>query len=112
MTIRPLRVCLYGGTDLQGAPVELSSALAYELLRSSPSVIVTGGFHHSGENPDAISTDVAALRGARRYAEETGADLRRCYEAWVPDPALDDRPDLEGVVRLSAADGISVRVMA
>jgi hypothetical protein len=112
MTIRPLRVCIYGGTDLQGVPVELGSELAYELLRSSPSVIVTGGFRYSNEKPGAVSTDVAALRGAQRYAEETGTDLKRCYEAWIPDPALDDRPELEGVVRLSAADGISVRVMA
>jgi hypothetical protein len=101
-------VCIYGGTDLQGAPVDLSSALAHELLRSLPTVIVTGGFLHSNEKPEAMSTDIAALLGARRYAEETGADLKHCYEAWIPDPKLDDH---KGAVRLSEADGITVRVM-
>lgn len=76
-----------------------------------PAVIVSGGFRHSKKKPMAISTDVAALRGAERYAVRRGIDLKECYEAWIPEPSLDSRPDIEGAVRLSEADGISVRVM-
>ena len=39
-----------------------------------PALIVTGGFLHSNERPDATSTDAAALAGARRYAK-TSAGL-------------------------------------
>ena len=39
-----------------------------------------------------------------------GIDLKNCYEAWIPEPAL-DRSDLKGVVRMSEEDGITVRVM-
>jgi hypothetical protein len=109
--MRPVRVCVYGGTDLQGTPVEFIKALAYEILISMPAMIVTGGFRHSNEKPRATSTDVSALMGARSYAEKHGIDLRNCYEAWLPDPGLDSRPDIKGAVRLSEGDGISVQVM-
>ena len=75
-----------------------------------PAVILTGGFRHSNELPKAVSTDVATLRGAGRYAGGK-IDLKDCYEAWIPDPNLDSRPDVKGAVRLSEADDITVRVM-
>ena len=40
------------------------------------SVIVTGGFLRRGDRPDAISTDSAALEGARCAADRRGVDLR------------------------------------
>jgi nucleoside 2-deoxyribosyltransferase len=49
--------------------------------------------------------------GARRYANEHGIDLKDCYEAWIPEPSLDSRPEIEGAVRMSKADLITVRVM-
>lgn len=107
-----LRVCIYGGTHLQGTPTGFISALAYQILDSMPAVIVTGGFLHSNERPAAISTDAAALDGARRYANEHRVDLKNCYEAWIPEPRLDSRPDVKGVVRMTEADGIAVRVMS
>jgi hypothetical protein len=106
-----MRVCIYGGTDLQGTPTEFISALAYEILDSMPAVIVTGGFLHSNEKPAAVSTDAAALKGARKYADDHGTDLRDCYEAWVPEPSLDSRPDVKGAVRMTELKGITVRVM-
>lgn len=109
--MRPLRICLYGGTDLQGMPTSFVSELAYEILHSMPAVIVTGGFSHSNKRPSAVSTDVAALNGARRFAAHHGVDLRRCFEAWIPEPTLDTRADVGGAVRMSEADGIAVRVM-
>lgn len=109
--MRQLRVCIYGGTELQGTPMGFIEWLAYEILASMRAVIVTGGFKHSLMRPDARSTDVAALDGARRFAAEHGADLRDCYEAWTPDPRLDSREDVGGSVRLNEADGITVRVM-
>ena len=90
------------------------SELAYQVLDSMSAVIVCGGFKHSNEKPNAVSTDVAALRGAERYAKEHEVDkvnLKDCYEAWIPDPGLDSREDVKGVVRMSEADGITVRVM-
>lgn len=110
--MRQLRVCIYGGTDLTGTPTEFISTLAYKILESMEAVIVTGGFRHSNQNPTAVSTDVAALNGARRYAEDHQIPLKDCYEAWVPEPTLDARPDVGGAVRMTQADGITVRVMA
>jgi hypothetical protein len=110
--MRRLRVCVYGGTDLQGTPTRFIAALAYKILDSMPAVIVTGGFLHSNKKPKAVSTDVAALEGARRYANEHGIDLKYCYEAWIPEPSLDGRPEVEGVVRMTEMDGITVRLMA
>lgn len=109
--MRPTRVCIYGGTDLQGMPVAFISALAYKILDSMPAVIVTGGFRHSNKKPNAISTDVAALSGARRYAAERGKNLKECYEAWIPQPELDIRPDIKVPVRLNESDGITVKVI-
>lgn len=109
--MRRMRICIYGGTDLQGMPTDFITALAYKILDSIPAVIVTGGFRHSNEKPVAVSTDVAALRGAQHYAAEHGIDLKDCYEAWIPEPDLDSRPDVKGAVRMSEADGIAVRIM-
>jgi hypothetical protein len=93
---------------------EFISELAYQVLDSMLAVIVCGGFRHSNEKPNAVSTDVAALRGAERYAKDhkvNEVNLKDCYEAWIPDPGLDSREDVKGVVRMSEADGITVRVM-
>ena len=108
--MRNLRVCIYGGTNLQGTPTEFISTLAYKILDSMEAVIVTGGFLKSNDEPNAISTDVAALQGARRYANKHKESLKDCYEAWVPDPALDTRQDIKKL-RLTEAEGITVRVM-
>ena len=110
-TMRRMRICLYGGTDLDGVPTDFISKLAYEILDSMPAMIITGGFRHSNKKPKAVSTDVAALRGARRYADEHKRDLKDCYEAWIPEPSLDSRPDVKGAVRMSESDGVAVRVM-
>lgn len=109
--MRPLRICVYGGTDLQGAPTDFISSLAYEILDTLPAVIVTGGFKHSNMQPLAVSTDAAALAGARRFAAQRGVDLKDCFEAWIPEPTLDSRPDVGGAVRLTESDGISVVVL-
>jgi hypothetical protein len=109
--MRRVRVCLYGGTDLKGTPSGLVSEIAYEILRRmADSVVVTGGFMHSGRHPDAVSTDAAALAGARRYCEESGDDLATRFEAWVP--GIDGRPEIGGVVRMAASDGVVVRTVA
>jgi hypothetical protein len=91
---------------------DLVSAIAYEVLRRMSAVIVTGGFLHSSKNPDTISTDTAALKGARLYCEEYGVELASRFEAWVPEPGLDRGPDVGGAVRMSEADGIAVRTLA
>jgi hypothetical protein len=109
--MRRVRVCVYGGTDLQGTPIGFISALAHKILDSMPAVIVTGGFLHSNQRPNAVSTDSAALEGARRYAHEHGIDLKDCFEAWIPEPILDSRQDVEGAVRMTETDCITVRVM-
>jgi hypothetical protein len=109
--MRNVRVCIYGGTDLQGTPTGFISELTYKILDSMPAVIVTGGFLHSNEKPKAVSTDAAALAGARRYAEEHEIQLKDCYEAWIPEPSLDCRPEIRGAVRMTEKDGITVRVM-
>ena len=109
--MKRVRMCFYGGTDLQGAPTSFISELAYRTLESMSAVIVTGGFLHSNKKPNAVSTDSAALAGARRHAKEHGIDLKECYEAWIPEPSLDSRPDVGGVVRMTETDGITVRVM-
>lgn len=109
--MRRTRVCIYGGTDLEREQAEFVSSLAYEILDSMQATIVTGGFGHRFDKPDARSTDSAALDGARRYAEEREVDLLDCFEAWVPEPRLDGRPDVGGVIRMTRDLGISVRTM-
>jgi hypothetical protein len=110
--MRQVRICIYGGTDLKGTPTNFISALAYEILKAIPgAVIVTGGFLHSNDKPDAKSTDVAALEGARLYAKKHRADLKECFEAWIPEPVLDKRPEIKDAVRMKESDGITVRVM-
>ena len=74
--MRKIRVCIYGGTDLQKTPAEFIAALTYRILDSLSAVIVTGGFLRSNAQPDAISTDAAALAGARRYAEAKSVALQ------------------------------------
>jgi hypothetical protein len=109
--MRATRVCIYGGTDLHETMTQFISVLAYKILDSMPAVIVTGGFLHSNERPLAVSTDAAALEGARRYANDKKIDPKRCYEAWIPEPRLDKRPDVKGAVRMTEGDGVTVRVM-
>jgi hypothetical protein len=72
-----------------------------------PAVIVTGGFISSNENQTAVSTDSAALSGARRYADDHSISLKSCFEACIPEAGM-DRSD---VIRMGEADGIAVRVM-
>ena len=110
-TMKQIRVCIYGGTDLQGTSTKFISKLSYKILASMPSIIVTGGFRHSNKKPHAISTDVAALRGARKFADQRQVKLKDCFEAWIPDPSLDSRPDVRGAVRMSESDGITPRVI-
>ena len=107
--MRRVRICIYGGTNLQGTHTDLVSALTYKILDSMSAVIVTGGFRYSNKNPNSISTDVAALRGAQRYAAKRKIDLKDYYEAWIPEPDLDDHKD---AVRMSEADGVAIRVIA
>ena len=109
--MRKIRVCIYGGTDLQKTPAEFIAALSYRILDSLSAVIVTGGFLRSNAQPDAISTDAAALAGARRYAEAKSVALQECFEAWIPQPQLDQRPEIQNAVRMSEKDGVTVRVM-
>jgi hypothetical protein len=111
MTMNRVRVCIYGGTNLDGVPTRFICALAYSILKSMPSVIVTGGFLHSNAKPDAVSTDAAALRGAQKYAEQHAVDIKECFEAWIPEPRLDSRPDVRGAVRMTEQQGIRIRVM-
>jgi hypothetical protein len=106
--MRRTRVCIYGGTNLQGMPQHFISAVAYQILDSMPSVIVTGGFLHSDKDPHAVSTDAAALDGARRFAADRRVDLKDCFEAWIPEPTLDGRREDKAVRRMGKAEGITV----
>jgi hypothetical protein len=109
--MRRMRICIYGETDLQGTFPAFISALAYKILDSLSTVSITGGFRRSNKDPRATSTDVAALWGARRAADEQGKHLKDCYEARIPEPDLNGRRDVKGVVRMTEADGISVHTM-
>jgi hypothetical protein len=104
-TMRRVQVCIYGGTDLQATGIDFISELAYKILDSMPAIIVTGGFLHSNAKPRAVSTDAAALQGARRYANARALPLKDCYEAWIPEPRLDSRPEIQGAVRMTERDG-------
>lgn len=109
--MRRKRICIYGGTELQGMSPRFISALAYAILREmQPVVIVTGGFvRKKGRRGRATSTstDAAALAGARRFADEVGVAVKDCYEAYIPDPRMENRPD--PAVRMGRGDGIAVR---
>ena len=106
--MRPVRICIYGGTDLQVTPTDFISALAYKILDSMSAVIVTGGFRHLNKNPNAISTDVAALRGAQRYAAKHEIDLKDCY-SFSLDRMSDNNADFEAEKREIVAKEDSYR---
>ena len=85
--MRHLRVCIYGGTHLDRVAREFIAELASQLLDKMPAVIVTGGFLHSKQTtaeskPTRVSTDVAALEGARRYAATRQRVERRAMAVW------------------------------
>ncbi len=110
--MRRPRVCIYGGTALPEPAPAFVTELTRTILKSSPSVIVTGGFLHFADLPDAVSTDRAALNGARKYARAARVALSDCFEAWLPEPHLDRNREKGGVVRMSEQEhGITVRRM-
>jgi hypothetical protein len=109
--MRKLKVCMYGGTNLDGAPVDFVRILATTILESMPAVIVTGGFWSRGDKQDAISTDRAALDGARAFAKSQDVALSTCFEAWVPASGLDSRLDVGGAIRMTEQLGITIRAM-
>lgn len=109
--MRKRRVCIYGGTALPEPAPAFVTELAHLILEQSSSVIVTGGFLHFADDDRAVSTDHAALRGAREYARSVQAKARDCFEAWLPEPNLDRKREGGGVVRMSHEDGVTVRRM-
>src|ERR1051325_7299119 len=109
--MRQIRICIYGGTDLDDMAQAFISALSYQILNSMAAVIVTGGFKLDDNNPGAVSTDMAALKGASAYANDTGTDLKECFEAWIPEPTLDARTDNKEAERMTEEDGVTLRVM-
>ncbi|HEY6243735.1 MAG TPA: hypothetical protein VIX17_07310 [Pyrinomonadaceae bacterium] len=109
--MRQIRICIYGGTDLDDMAQAFISALSYQILNSMAAVIVTGGFKLDDNNPGAVSTDMAALEGASAYANDTGTDLKECFEAWIPEPTLDARTDNKEAERMTEEDGVTLRVM-
>lgn len=111
MHMRKLRVCIYGGTDLDGMPRAFVTKLARSILQRPDTVIVTGGFLRRNDHPTAISTDYAAFEGACLAAKDRSVDIGSLFEAWVPDEQLDRRTDLGGVVRMGDDLGITRRVL-
>lgn len=110
--MRKPKVCIYGGTALPEPAPAFVSELAFTILNTSPSVIVTGGFLHFANSPNETSTDYAALRGAQKYAQLTGAPLSDCFEAWLPDPQRDRNRERGGVIRMSEQEHkITIRRM-
>ena len=37
--------------------------------------------------------------------------MKQCFEAWIPEPSLDERPDVKGAVRMSQEDGVKIAFM-
>ena len=107
---RRLRTCIYGGSDKGGAPLKFVEELAFEILEATRGVIVTGGFIHSTNHRDATSTDSAALKGARRFAQhaEPRRPVAHWYEAVVPDPDVERGTGRD--VRMTKADKITLTV--
>jgi hypothetical protein len=102
-----LRVCIYGGTNLQKTKAGLITRLACEILQKTDWIIVTGGYllpETWDNNEPRISTDQAALIGAK----EAGKKLKERFEAWLPASHL-DRTDQGGAVRMSEDEhGVAV----
>jgi hypothetical protein len=112
IAIRDLKVCIYGGRELGKTPAKFIDTLAYQILERMPAVIVTGGFlRWTGQPAESVTTDTAAWNGARRWASEHKVNLNECFEAWIPEPELDIRDDVPGLVRMSEKDGVAIQVM-
>jgi hypothetical protein len=97
--MRNKRVVIYGGTTLDDKKVSpFVTDLAYALLHNERIVLATGGFESSAEvHAPLVSTDVAVLRGATRFASERAIPLESCLETWLPEPDKDRKT--EGVQR-------------
>ena len=106
--MRKLRVCIYGGPSLDVLPAAFIEAFAYAILGEPDTVIVTGGLMATPGQSFATTTDVAALAGARRYARDHGLDVADCFEAWIPDAAIDSARHQTGKVRMTAAEGVRI----
>jgi hypothetical protein len=66
IAMRRVRICIYGGTDIQGTFSGFISALAYKILDSISAVIVSGGFRHTSfadaiQSSSAVLGDITAL---------------------------------------------------
>jgi len=81
-----MRVCFYGGTDLRGTPAQFIADIAH-----------------------AINGRRSLKGGSRVRAGDD--DVRKYFEAWIPEPVLDGRRAEEDVVRMTEADGVTLRVM-
>jgi hypothetical protein len=88
-------IALYGGTKLNSKLQRFVRRLARDLLTQPDIVIVTGGFDRLTKEPNAVSTDRAALEGAREYLLAEGVELGERFQTWIPEPAK----DREGVIR-------------
>src|SRR5690348_17165510 len=93
--MRSKRIVIYGGVSLDDRATGFVEALAEALLHYRDVVIVTGGFHHSLDDPEATSTDRAAFQGALRYAASASTPLAEVFQTWIPEPGR----DRQGIVR-------------
>ena len=86
--MRNKRVLVYGGTRLDKQVSTFVIEQACQLLGNESIRLMTGGFERSAlTGNDEMSTDHAALEGARRFAR--GAPLDEYFETWLPDPTKD-----------------------
>jgi hypothetical protein len=82
-------IAIYGSTDLSGEKADFVRRLARSLLRQPDIVLVTGGFAHFYNVPGKISTDHAAVEGAKEFLEAEGIPVEERIETWLPEPERD-----------------------
>ena len=95
-SLRKLRVCIYGSTDLDRPLADFVRQLTLSVLKKLDVVIVTGGVkRRKWVKRHLQSVDQAAYEGAKQYADDRkDVDLKNCFEAWIPDPDQSRRPEI------------------
>lgn len=103
-------VAVYGGTDLDPETAEFVALLVRTILERTEVTLVTGGYKHPVGEPQKVSANGAARRGAVCYAREKRAQIRGEHreqlkerlETWLP--LRKDNPDTvrfrSGTVRM------------
>lgn len=103
-------VAIYGGSDLSSQTASFVEKLSFSIIHNPDIILVTGGFNYFIDSPKAISTDRAAVAGAKRFLKDRNIPIEERIQTWLPETNKDRetvRRFREGKIRM--LEGISAQ---